>query len=134
LDFLHAVITVTVYSTISYDEHKGATATPNQTIHPILQTFATAQVLSYGLSSRTSQMGFAVAVLGCMIVGLHLVVGLCAPFSRFQPPDVLDTFTTALRHPPEELASLSGKDLESARFMANDEKDDTEFTFGKKTL
>jgi hypothetical protein len=130
IDFVQAIITATIFSLISYDEHEGVTTSSNQTLYPLLQSFATAQALSYGLSSRTSQLGFAVAVLGCIVVCFYFVVMLCARPPRVQGPDVLDLFTKALQqHPPERLAGLSGEELERVRFMVEDEKEGSELKF-----
>jgi hypothetical protein len=50
----------------------AATITPTT---PILSLNLLARVWSYGLESRTSKLGAVVAIMGCVIVLLRLVVG-----------------------------------------------------------
>jgi hypothetical protein len=126
---VHAAITASAIAQIDYDILPNATTTTDKRLNPILKSYTTAQAWSYGLSSRTSKLGFTIATLGCAITLSYIALSIRNSSIRREE---LELFTTGLRQaPPEQLSGLSFGQIMKVRFRVNNQRD-AKFMVAKK--
>jgi hypothetical protein len=101
---VHAIIMTGALTIIDYDELLlNDTALPDRRLGPVLENVLTSSMWVYDLSSRTRVLGFAVAAVGCVIVGFGVALSL-APWPFTTQPDTLSLFREALaQHSKEAL-------------------------------
>ncbi len=81
--------------------------------HPILQRWAHMYVWSYGVTSRTAELGVAVAILGCLVVAWQVILGI-VDRRRYRSPTQL--IVAALEHSPRgEFEGKGHNEVEMAR-------------------
>ncbi|KAE9365108.1 hypothetical protein N431DRAFT_430632 [Stipitochalara longipes BDJ] len=132
-DAVHAAIMANSLALITYDQYYDNTTSANTTLNPILTAYTTAEAWSYGLSSATSKLGFAVGILGCVMVCFAVAVGIS---TRTTKRELLGLFTTTItQKPPENLVGVAEKQVEKVRFMIrNDENAEFEFPANRGTV
>ncbi|KAK5174658.1 uncharacterized protein LTR77_001740 [Saxophila tyrrhenica] len=97
------------YSTAPVDSHINT----KDPARPILSRWAQMYVWSYGIGSRTSELGVAVAIAGCLVVLWQVVLGL-ADRRRYRSPTQL--VVAALEHSPRgEFEGKGHNEVEMAR-------------------
>jgi hypothetical protein len=117
----HSVVAAQSFSLIDYStkdiDAAGSAPTPTS---PILEVGILIFVWSYGLESRTSKLGAVIVILGCVIVLMRMVVGICV---RTVDRDLLKYVTTALEQsPPGVFTKLEEEEVGKVRFrMENQE-------------
>jgi hypothetical protein len=121
LSAVHSIVVAQSFSLIDYSlkDIDAASSAPTPT-NPVLEVDLLIFVWSYGFESRTSKLGAVIAILGCIIVLMRMVVGICV---RTVDRDVLKYVTTALEQsPPGVFTGLEEKEVGKVRFwMENQE-------------
>ncbi|KAE9364107.1 hypothetical protein N431DRAFT_448644 [Stipitochalara longipes BDJ] len=127
LTWFHAIIMAQALTLIDYaTEDVNSTSDNLPTSTPLLSVRLLLYAWMYGLQSITSKLGAAVAIIGCVIVLIGIVV---KTWGRTVPRDMLDIVTAALKQtPPEVLKSLEEKETVKVRFRMKNGKD-REFEF-----
>lgn len=123
----HSIIMAQALSLINYEtEAVNSTSDNLPTSTPILKVSLLLYAWMYGLQSVTSRLGVAVAIIGCVIVLLGVVVKI---WRRTVPRDLLNFIVVALKQPPPAvLKNLEQDETAKVRFRMRNRKD-TQFEF-----
>jgi hypothetical protein len=111
---------------IGYDTipaNKAGLSMLNGTTNPALDSAISVYVWSYGLESRTSSLGAALVIFGCVLVLLKAVVGL---LTRAVRRSFLNLIIGALKQPPpqtvQDVSQKPEEDVGKQRFHLENEK------------
>lgn len=114
-----------IYQTLSLVDHSTKFRTETDQVvdvdHPLLQRHARMSVWAYKLGSRTSYMGAAVGILGCVVVIAQAILGFIDR-RRYRSPTQL--LVAALEHAPRgefEGKQHDEKAMASVRFHIQDD-------------
>jgi len=126
----HTIISAQSLSMIYYTmKDIDAVGSPPTPATPVFQVGLSVYVWSYGLGSRTSKLGVVVAIIGCVIVLMKIVV---AVWARTVGRDMLDFVTLALKQePPRIFEGLEAKEAGRVRFWMDNEEE-AKFIFDQK--
>lgn len=98
-------LTLTNYNVTT--DGPAASAKSHDPSHPTLKVYAQLHVWAYGISLRTSKVGIAVALFGCLCVIARIVVSFVFPVPS---TSLLELFTAAMQHKYEgEFEDLDGE-------------------------
>lgn len=107
-------------SMVTFDTTTDAPSSDDaaQRAHPRLTTRVRYQVWSFGLNSRTSHMGLAILIAGCITVLIRSALLL---YVRSRNPSTVDLVVNALEHPPNgEFSNAQGEsERAKVRFKIN---------------
>ena len=113
-------------SMVSFDKNNltAPNTDPHDTEHPTLNYWAQVHVWAYGLDSRTSKFGFAVAAAGCLCVIASTIMGM---FVRRRQRSLTELIVAAIEHKHQgELDHANGDDALAARFRYRIQEDQTD--------
>lgn len=113
-------------SMVTFDKNNltAPNTDPHDTEHPTLNYWAQVHVWAYGLDSRTSKFGFAVAATGCLCVIASTIMGL---FVRRRQRSLTELIVAAIEHKHQgELDHANGDDSLAARFRYRIQEDQTD--------
>ncbi|KAK0719432.1 hypothetical protein B0H67DRAFT_681546 [Lasiosphaeris hirsuta] len=103
---VHFCIMANTVTLIDYDETSDLSSVANTTSNPILETTVSADVWRYGLSSRTSKLGFAVALAGCIVVCANII--LCLSSWHTTKPGLVELIQQLLRAQGSQGEAMQG--------------------------
>lgn len=114
-----------IYQTLSLIDHSTKWETDTKQAvdvdHPLLQRYARLNVWAYKMGSRTSYLGAAVGILGCVVVFAQVFLGFMDR-RRYRSPTQL--LVAALEHAPRGEFEGKGQDelaMASVRFHIQDD-------------
>ena len=113
-------------SMVTFDKNNltAPNTDPHDTEHPTLNYWAQVHVWAYGLDSRTSKFGFAVAATGCLCVIASSLMGM---FVRRRQRSLTELIVAAIEHKHQgELDHANGDDALAARFRYRIQEDQTD--------
>ncbi|KAK4983808.1 hypothetical protein LTR50_007010 [Elasticomyces elasticus] len=122
VDYLSLLPVIQTLSLIDHSVKNVSSTSAPDTRYPRMTRNARLNVWAYGLSSRTSYLGIVVAIAGCLVVLIQVVLGLV---DRRPHKSSTELLIAALKHPPGgEFTNVPRNEKEMARVRFHLKHDD----------
>jgi hypothetical protein len=114
----HQVMVLNALSLIDYSMQDSNVSTPT---NPIFTVSILTYVWAYGIESRTSRMGVAIALCGCIVAVLYFIIGL---LTRTVDRSLINFVLVALeQEPPKVFPKLKENEFRKRRIQIGNEEE-----------